>query len=67
MHKPSHTGMKDKVARAFHEVKANPPSVVAQTRKKKGPAQAKKQQVAIALSKARQSGAKIPYAGVKQA
>lgn len=38
---------------AFHEVHANPPAIVAQTARKEGPAQAKRQMVAIALSKAR--------------
>lgn len=49
-----------KVARAFHEVFTNEPAIVAKTRKKEGPTQARKQKVAIALSKARASGAKIP-------
>jgi len=39
-------------AEAFHEVKHNPPKILAKTRKKKGVKQAKKQAVAIALSKA---------------
>lgn len=59
-------GMRDKVAAAFHEVKANPPAIVAKTRKKSGVVRAGKQSVAIALSKARQAGAKIPYAGVNK-
>ena len=50
--------------RAFSEVSKNSPAVLAKTRKKSGAARAKKQSIAIALSKARQSGAKIPYAGV---
>jgi len=54
------TTSKDKVAAAFHEVSENEPAIVAKTRKKKGPAQARKQKVAIALSKARQAGAKVP-------
>ena len=37
---------------AFHEVKTNPPAILAQTRKKSGAAQARKQAVAISLSKA---------------
>jgi len=49
-------------AAAFHEVHANEPKVVAQTRRKSGPAQAKKQLTAIALSKARAAGARIPKA-----
>jgi hypothetical protein len=39
--------------KAFHEVHANPPAIVAKTRRKKGAAAAKRQMVAIALSKAR--------------
>lgn len=54
------------VEAAFSEVHANPPSVLAKTRKKKGAGAARKQSIAIALSKARQAGAKIPYAGVKR-
>jgi hypothetical protein len=38
---------------AFHEVFTNPPAVVATTRRKKGAGQARKQMIAIALSKAR--------------
>jgi len=49
-----------KVARAFHEVHENTPRIVTQTAKKSGKAQAEKQRVAIALSKARQAGASIP-------
>lgn len=52
--------------RAFHEVTENEPAVVGKTRKKKGSATARKQKVAIALSKARQAGAHIPYRGVKR-
>lgn len=54
---------KDKLAAAFHEVKKNPPAILAKTRKKSGKEQARKQAVAIALSKARQHGAKIPKGG----
>lgn len=46
--------------KAFREVKKNEPRVVAKTRKKKGPAAARRQKVAIALSKAREAGADIP-------
>ena len=53
------TTSKQKIAAAFHEVAENEPAIVAQTRKKSGPAQARKQKVAIALSKARAAGAKI--------
>jgi hypothetical protein len=45
---------------AFHEVKQTPPTILAKTRKKKGKTQANKQRIAIALSKARASGAHIP-------
>ena len=37
---------------AFHEIKHNPPAILAKTRKKEGAAQARRQAVAIALSKA---------------
>ena len=37
---------------AFHEIKANPPAILAKTAKKSGADQARKQAVAIALSKA---------------
>lgn len=58
--------MRDKLRAAFREVSQNPPAILAKTQRKKGSKQARKQQVAIALSKARASGAKIPYAGVKR-
>lgn len=45
---------------AFDEVYSNPPKVVAQTKKKKGSEAARKQMVAISLSKARAAGARIP-------
>lgn len=38
---------------AFHEVKHNPPKVLAKTRKKSGAKRARAQEIAIALSKAR--------------
>ncbi|KKM78336.1 hypothetical protein LCGC14_1360950 [marine sediment metagenome] len=41
------------------ELKKNPPSILAKTRRKKGKAVASKQRVAILLSKARKRGAKI--------
>lgn len=41
------------VEAAFHEVKHNPPAIVAKTRKKKGAKRARAQEIAIALSKAR--------------
>jgi len=49
-----------KVARAFSEVKRNEPAIVGKTRRKKGAAAARRQKIAIALSKARRKGAKIP-------
>jgi hypothetical protein len=49
-----------RVEQAFHEVSENEPAVVAKTRKKKGAAAAKRQKVAIALSKARAAGARVP-------
>lgn len=45
--------------RVGHEIKTNPPRILAKTAKKKGAAAAKKQKVAILLSKARKAGAKI--------
>jgi hypothetical protein len=42
-----------------HELKHNPPRVLAKTRKKKGRAQAEKQRRAILLSKARRAGARV--------
>ena len=50
---------------AFQEVNANPPSILKSTAKKFGIARAKKQQVAIALSKARKAGAKLPSPSLK--
>jgi len=46
-------------AEAFHEVYSNEPAIVAKTRRKSGAVAARKQKVAIALSKARRAGAKI--------
>ena len=63
---PLMVNAKSALKRAFSEVTTNPPKVLASTRKKSGAKQAGKQKVAIALSKARASGAKIPYAGVKR-
>lgn len=42
-----------------HELKKNPPKVLAATRRKSGAAQAEKQRRAILLSKARRAGARI--------
>jgi len=41
------------------EIKNNPPSILAKTRRKKGKGAAEKQRVAILLSKARRRGANI--------
>jgi hypothetical protein len=49
-----------KIASAAREVKKNPPKILAKTAKKFGAEKAKKQKIAIILSKARQAGAKIP-------
>lgn len=53
-------GTKAKLKAAFSEIKQNPPAILEKTAKKKGPAQAAKQRVAIGLSKARRAGARIP-------
>jgi hypothetical protein len=45
---------------AGHELKHNPPKILAKTRRKKGKKAANKQRVAILLSKARRAGAKVP-------
>ena len=42
-----------------HELKENPPKILAKTRRKKGKKAADKQRVAIFLSKARRRGVKI--------
>jgi hypothetical protein len=47
------------LTRMFHELEANPPKVLAKTRKKKGAKQANRQRVAIAFSKARRAGASV--------
>ena len=52
-----------KVSAAFHEVEEDEPGVVATTRRKKGAKAARKQKVAIALSKARRAGVRIPKKG----
>ena len=41
------------------EMKANPPAILARTRRKKGRAGAERQRVAILLSKARRQGANV--------
>jgi len=51
---------RSKLQAAFHEVKHNRPAVVSETARKKGSEAAHKQEVAIALSKARRAGAAVP-------
>lgn len=43
-----------------HEMKENPPKILRHTTQKFGAARAKKQKVAILLSKARRAGASVP-------
>lgn len=50
----------DIVKKSFDEVYSNEPKIVSKTRAKSGNAAAEKQKVAIALSKSRAAGAKIP-------
>ena len=54
------TETQKKVKAAFNELKKNPPAVLKKTAKKKGSAAANKQRIAIALSKTRAKGAKVP-------
>jgi hypothetical protein len=54
------TKTKKIVKRMFHEVHERTPSAVMHTMIDKGPERAEKQRVAIALSKARAKGARIP-------
>lgn len=51
------------MAEAFHEVEEDEPAIVAKTRRKKGAAAAMGQKRAIALSKARRAGVRIPKKG----
>lgn len=44
---------------AGHELKANPPKILAKTRRKKGAKAAARQRTAILLSKARSRGARV--------
>lgn len=53
---PKNSKTKRLVKKAFHEVKENPPS----TLKKQSKSKMRKQEVAIALSKARKKGARVP-------
>ena len=48
------------IEEAGHELKTNPPKILAKTARKSGAKRARKQKVAIMLSKARQAGASIP-------
>ena len=45
-----------------HELKTNPPAILAQTGRKSGKKRAAKQRTAILLSKAKAAGADIPNA-----
>jgi hypothetical protein len=47
------------IERAGHEMKVNPPKILAHTAAKFGAKRAEEQRVAILLSKARKKGAKI--------
>ena len=50
---PDHTKSERRKRAAFREVNRNEPAIVKKTRRKKGAATAKRQKIAIALSKAR--------------
>ncbi len=54
------TQSKDILDSVGKEMKANPPAQLAKTRAKFGPLRAKKQRIAILLSKGRKAGAKVP-------
>lgn len=60
---PSHTPTERRKARILsdtgHELKRNPPKILAKTRRKKGAKAAERQRVAILLSKARARGTKV--------
>ena len=47
------------IASVGHELKHNPPKILAKTRRKKGKAAANRQRTAILLSKARRRGADV--------
>jgi len=49
-----------RVAAAFREVNRDEPAAVKRTRRLRGAIAARRQKVAIALSKARRAGARIP-------
>ncbi|MDI6732331.1 MAG: hypothetical protein QME16_00160 [Planctomycetota bacterium] len=57
---PHNMGIKTTLEKVGHEIKENPPKILAHTKKKFGKARAEKQRKAILLSKARKEGAKIP-------
>lgn len=59
---PHNVGIKtqSKLEAIGHELKVNPPKVLAKTRKKFGKVRAEKQRKAILLEKARKQGAGIP-------
>lgn len=50
----------DTLSAIGQEMKANPPAILRQTRRKFGVERAEKQRTAILLSKGRQAGVKIP-------
>lgn len=54
--KPQMSPSKSAVKKAGHEMKVNPPAILAKTKKKKGKAASQKQKIAIMLSKARKQG-----------
>ena len=53
-------GVKVTLQRVGHELKSNPPKILAHTARKFGAARAARQRRAILLSKARRAGARIP-------
>lgn len=59
---PHNIGIKSqaKIEAAGHEIKEDPPKILAHTKKKFGKKRVAKQKVAIMLSKAREAGANIP-------
>ena len=54
------TASQRKIQAAGHEVKKNPPRVLASTKRKFGARRAEQQRTAIVLNKARAAGARIP-------
>ncbi len=59
---PHNMGIKtqERIDMAGHEIKENPPKILAHTKKKFGMSKMKKQKTAIMLAKARKEGADIP-------